>query len=332
MSRSFLAVWLILATVLFGSCRFFSEDKDKMEDLPPIFFPNWDPTSTPIPHTPTSVPPTPIPVPPTAIPVLPTPTATPPSLTPVPPRGLTPTVIDPGDQNSLKPIISEVQYILDQSRIAMSDLRSYQFILSGTALLDAGGFPMNVPIRSIGKVEDDNASANFETSLIGMVISVESFQSGSEIYVKDPFMGSWSKSNKPAAGLISYDFWRVSGRDIFNLPFSKSLREKEKSELDYYEFELDEMSEVTTLLGLLGVDGANDFDIKDVTLKMKIKKDSYHVLDVKGAFTIQQGGRFVSEILGLTGLSGLGDSKIDIEVEFMDFGEDMDIVMPVGLK
>ena len=333
MSRSFLAVWLILAAVLFGSCRFFSEDKDKTEDLPPIFFSNWDPTSTPIPYTPTLVPPTETPVLPTPTPIPPTPTPIPPTPTPasVSPT-LIPRTIGVVDQKPFIPKASEAQSILDQSRTTMADLSSYQYVLTGTALLDAGGFSMNVPIKSIGKVQDDRVYARFETSLIGMVVSVESFQSGGEIYIKDPFTGSWAKSIGPAAGLISYDFWRVAGRDIFNLPFSKSLQKEQKSQLDHYEFELNEMSKVWTLLRLLGVDGADDFDVRDVTLDMRIDKDSYYVVDVTGGLTIQEGGRFVSEILGLTGLSGLGQSKIDIKVEFMDFGEDMDIAIPVGLK
>jgi hypothetical protein len=214
----------------------------------------------------------------------------------------------------------------------MSDLRSYQFVLNGTALLDAGGLPMKVPITSVGKVQDDKASANFETSLLGMVIPVESFQFGREIYIKDPFMGNWSKSNGPAAGLISYDFWRISGREIFNLPFSKVLAKSEESQSNYYKFELNEIFEVGTLFGLLGLSGAEDFDIRDVTGRMKIKKDSYHVLGIECGFIIQQGGKFVSEILGLTGLSGLGESEIEIKVEFMGFDEEMDIISPVKLE
>ena len=59
---------------------------------------------------------------------------------------------------------------------------------------------------------------------------------------------------------------------------------------------------------------------------------SYYVLDIQCGFVIEQGGKFVSEILGLTGLSGLGESKIDIDVEFMGFDEDIEIIIPVGLE
>ena len=166
--------FVLLATLL-SSCSYFSEEKGKTEELPSVFFSNWDPTSTPVPPTPTPVPPTPTPVPPAP--------------TPLPLKSVQSTSIDSGVQKALQSQGSESQFILDQSSIAMSDLRSYQFVLSGTALLDAGGLPMKVPITSVGKIQDDKASSNFETSLIGMVIPVQSFQSGGEIYVKDPFMG-----------------------------------------------------------------------------------------------------------------------------------------------
>ena len=325
MGLSSVAFCFVLLATLLSSCSYFSEEKGKTEELPSVFFSNWDPTSTPVPPTSTPVPPTPTPVPPTPTPVPPTPT-------PLPLKSVQSTSIDSGVQKALQSQGSESQFILDQSSIAMSDLRSYQFVLSGTALLDAGGLPMKVPITSVGKIQDDKASSNFETSLIGMVIPVQSFQSGGEIYVKDPFMGRWSRTNGPAAGLISYDFWRSVGREIFNLPFSKVAVKSEGSQRNHHEFELGQISDVGALFALLGLSGAEDFDIKDVTGRMKIEKNSYHVLDIQCGFVIEQGGKFVSEILGLTGLSGLGESKIDIDVEFMGFDEDIEIIIPVGLE
>ena len=135
MGLSSVAFCFVLLATLLSSCSYFSEEKGKTEELPSVFFSNWDPTSTPVPPTPTPVPPTPTPVPPTS--------------TPLPLKSVQSTSIDSGVQKALQSQGSESQFILDQSSIAMSDLRSYQFVLSGTALLDAGGLPMKVRLHRL---------------------------------------------------------------------------------------------------------------------------------------------------------------------------------------
>ena len=331
MSRKHYMAVLVVIFICFGACS--SGPEEEAAGLAPIYFSTWDPTAT---ASPTS---TPFPSPTSTHTPLPTPTETP-SPSPVPTSTPTATagpVIStllpqsagsvPGKSNH-KP--SEIELLLEKVRDVMSGTQMYSYALSGKAVLDAGGVPVRVPLNTVGGVDTPRAYSKFETTLMGMKIAIDSVQDGSDFFMKDSLSGKWGKTTGPPAGLITSAFWQSEGADILTLPFDDDVQRKGDNDTGGYILSLAEGSKGWTLLGLLGAGNSpTPFTLKDLELQLQIAPVTYEVVRIDAKFSIQEGGRFASEILGLRGLAGLGSTNIELSIEFYDFGKSLLIDLPV---
>ena len=333
MIRKHYVAILVVIFFCFGACA--SEPEEEPTELEPIYFSTWDPTatasptSTPFPsptYTPTSVPiPTETPSP------SPVPTST---STPIPIAGPVTATPLPRSTASLsgKPThkSSEIGLLLGKVRDAMSGAQAYSYVLSGEAILDAGGMPVRVPLNTVGGVDAPRAYSIFETSLMGMKIAIDSVQDGPDFFMKDSLSSTWGKSAGPPVGLIASSFWQSEGAAILNLPYDDQIRRKGDNDTGEYILSLADGSEGWTLLGLLGAGNSPmPFTLKDLELQLQIAPLTYEVVGMDAIFSIQEGGRFASEILGLPGLAGLGSTSIDLSIEFYDFGKGLLIDFPV---
>ena len=324
---------LVVIFICFGACS--SEPEEEAAGLAPIYFSTWDPTatasptstSTPFP-SPTSTP-TPVPTPtetpsPSPVPTsTPTPTAGPVIATPLPHS--TGSVPEKSTHKS-----SESELILEKVRDVMSGAQAYSYALSGEAILDAGGVPIRVPLNTVGGVDTPRAYSIFETSLMGMKIAIDSVQDGPDFFMKDSLSGTWEKTSGPPVGLIASAFWQSGGADILNLPYDDEVQRKGDHDTSDYILSLVDGSKGWTLLGLLGAGNSpTPFTLKDLELQLQLAPVTYEVVGMDAIFSIQEGGRFASEILGLPGLAGLGSTSIDLSIEFYDFGRGLLIDFPV---
>ncbi len=331
MIRKHYVALLIVIFFCFGACA--SEPEEEPAELAPIYFSTWDPTATAAPTSTPSPTPTYTPTP------VPTPTVTPspspvPTSTPI--RTVVPVIATPLPQStgymSGKPNdkSSEIGLLLGKVRDAMSGAQAYSYVLSGEAILDAGGVPVRVPLNTVGGVDAPRAYSIFETSLMGMKIAIDSVQDGPDFFMKDSLSGTWGKSEGPPVGLIASSFWQSEGAAILNLPYDDEIRRKGANGTGEYILSLADGSEGWTLLGLLGAGNSPiPFTLKDLELQLQIASPTYEVVGMDANFSIQEGGRFASEILGLPGLAGLGSTSIDLSIEFYDFGRGLLIDFPV---
>ena len=225
---------------------------------------------------------------------------------------------------------SESELILEKVRDVMSGAQAYSYALSGEAILDAGGVPIRVPLNTVGGVDTPRAYSIFETSLMGMKIAIDSVQDGPDFFMKDSLSGTWEKTSGPPVGLIASAFWQSGGADILNLPYDDEVQRKGDHDTGDYILSLADGSEGWTLLGLLGAGNSpTPFTLKDLELQLQIAPVTYEVVGMDANFSIQEGGRFASEILGLPGLAGLGSTTIELSIEFYDFGKGLLIDLPV---
>ena len=67
---------------------------------------------------------------------------------------------------------------------------------------------------------------------------------------------------------------------------------------------------------------------KDIVLEIKVEVEDLKVTDIMAMFTVAQGGRFASEMLGFPGLSGIGPVEIDLLTKFGNYGENFGIEGP----
>ena len=224
----------------------------------------------------------------------------------------------------------ESELLLEKIRDVMSGAEAYSYALSGEAVLDAGGVPVRVPLNTVGGVDIPRAYSKFETTLMGMKIAIDSVQDGPDLFMKDSLSGTWAKTTGPPAGLITSTFWQSEGADILNLPYDDEVQRKRDNDTGGYILSLAEGSKGWTLLGLLGAGNSpTPFTLKDLELRLQIASDTYEVVRIDAKFSIQEGGRFASEILGLRGLAGLGSTNIKLSIEFYDFGKSLLIDLPV---
>ena len=196
MIRKHYVAVLVVIFFCFGACA--SEPEEEPTELAPIYFSTWDPTAT---ASPTSTPfpsptytPTPVPIPtetpsPSPVPTstsTPIPTAGPVIATPLP-RSMAPLSGKPTHKSS------EIGLLLGKVRDAIAGAQAYSYVLSGEAILDAGGVPVRVPLNTVGGVDTPRAYSIFETSLMGMKIAIDSVQDGPDFFMKDSFVMTFAK-------------------------------------------------------------------------------------------------------------------------------------------
>ena len=320
--RAMKVFFLILVVLTLGvgsACDW--DDDDKSEELPPIYLQTWDPTSTPRlepTHTPT---PTPTP---TFTPTFtPTPSPTPtPTLTPTLTPTVTPTPIAMAPKFDL-----EVSEVLDGTIESMGKATSYRYLLEGAAHLDAGGIKISVPLEAAGIVENNNSTALFATSLMGLSFSFETFQNDNRIFIKDPVSEYWLENSNFAVGLISPMFWRGEGEgtQILSLPYEiQELSSGGELELSVSQ----KVADVTTI-GLLGAgEDAHFYEVANVNISIIVDENDLRIGHIYAEFTIIEGGVFASETLGLPGLSGLGEAEVAVIVSFSDYNFTFDLTVP----
>ena len=68
--------------------------------------------------------------------------------------------------------------------------------------------------------------------------------------------------------------------------------------------------------------------MEDIVLEIKVDVEDLTVTEIMAIFTVSQGGRFASEMLGFPGLSGIGPVEIDLLIKFGNYGENFGIQGP----
>ena len=303
---------LILVLLTFGvglACD--RDEENKSEELPPIYLQKWDPTSTPRPE-PTR---TPMPTPTPTFTPTPSPTPTPtliPTFTP------TPIVMPPKFE-------LEVADVLEGTISSMGNVTSYRYLLEGAAHLDAGGIKISVPLEAAGIVENNNSTALFATSLMGLSFSFETFQNDNRILIKDPVSDYWLENSNFAVGLISPLFWRGEGAQILSLPYEV----QEVSSGGDLKLSVSQKVADLTTIGLLGGgEDAHFYEVANVNISIIVDENDLRIAHIDAQFTIIEGGLFASETLGLPGLSGLGEAEVAVTVSFSDYDLIFDLTVP----
>ena len=306
--RNHCYIFFMVISFVLVSCDLGSDTKND-DDLPPLYFSTWDPTATPT-HTPTPT-------------LIPTKTPTPvPTSTPIP---------SPTQSPKLAKLESraDVDEILKQVRDIMALVSSYSYEGSGVAVMDAGGIPLTIPIQIFGQIQDDKALSFLEVSFLGINTRMDSMRIGDHSYVKDVASGDWVYSSDPSIGLIPPDFWVSAGGDILSLPFASNDRLSDKGNSGKLLLTHSSESEIPVLLSLLGAEGTSEpFDLEDIILEIKVDVEDLTVTDIMAMFTVSQGGRFASEMLGFPGLSGIGPVEIDLLTKFGNYDENFGIEGP----
>ena len=303
---------LILVVLTFGVGLACDRDKeDKSEELPPIYLQKWDPTSTPRPE------PTRTPMP------TPTPTFTPtPSPTPIP--TLTPT-FTPTPIVMLPKFELEVADVLEGTIASMGNVTSYRYLLEGAAHLDAGGIKISVPLEAAGIVENNNSTALFATSLMGLSFSFATFQNDNRIFIKDPVSEYWLENSNFAVGLIPPMFWRGEGAQILSLPYEV---QEVSSDGELGLSVSQKIADLTTIGLLGGGEDAHFYEVANVNISIIVDENDLRIAHIDAQFTIIEGGLFASETLGLPGLSGLGEAEVVVTVSFSDYDLIFDLTVP----
>tara|TARA_Y100001001_G_scaffold98314_1_gene96125 strand:+ start:173 stop:1108 length:936 start_codon:yes stop_codon:yes gene_type:complete len=303
---------LILVLLTFGvglACD--RDEENKSEELPPIYLQKWDPTSTPRPE------PTRTPMP------TPTPTFTPtPSPTPIP--TLTPT-FTPTPIVMLPKFELEVADVLEGTIASMGNVTSYRYLLEGAAHLDAGGIKISVPLEAAGIVENNNSTALFATSLMGLSFSFATFQNDNRIFIKDPVSEYWLENSNFAVGLIPPMFWRGEGAQILSLPYEV---QEVSSDGELGLSVSQKIADLTTIGLLGGGEDAHFYEVANVNISIIVDENDLRIAHIDAQFTIIEGGLFASETLGLPGLSGLGEAEVVVTVSFSDYDLIFDLTVP----
>ena len=303
---------LILVLLTFGvglACD--RDEENKSEELPPIYLQKWDPTSTPRPE-------------PTRTPMhTPTPTFTPtPSPTPIP--TLTPT-FTPTPIVMLPKFELEVADVLEGTIASMGNVTSYRYLLEGAAHLDAGGIKISVPLEAAGIVENNNSTALFATSLMGLSFSFATFQNDNRIFIKDPVSEYWLENSNFAVGLIPPMFWRGEGAQILSLPYEV---QEVSSDGELGLSVSQKIADLTTIGLLGGGEDAHFYEVANVNISIIVDENDLRIAHIDAQFTIIEGGLFASETLGLPGLSGLGEAEVVVTVSFSDYDLIFDLTVP----
>ena len=86
---------------------------------------------------------------------------------------------------------------------------------------------------------------------------------------------------------------------------------------------------VTPLFELIATqEEALRFSPQTWEVQLEVDFDDYQISKVTSAFSLNNGGLFLSEVFGMEGLSGVGRTDVELLVNFSDIGEDIQVEIP----
>jgi len=215
--------------------------------------------------------------------------------------------------------------VLEGTIASMGNVTSYRYLLEGAAHLDAGGIKISVPLEAAGIVENNNSTALFATSLMGLSFSFATFQNDNRIFIKDPVSEYWLENSNFAVGLIPPMFWRGEGAQILSLPYEV---QEVSSDGELGLSVSQKIADLTTIGLLGGGEDAHFYEVANVNISIIVDENDLRIAHIDAQFTIIEGGLFASETLGLPGLSGLGEAEVVVTVSFSDYDLIFDLTVP----
>ena len=208
-------------------------------------------------------------------------------------------------------------------------INSFKYALEGVARVDAGGIFVGIPISGSGRVTSPAAASKFEANLLGIGLYVESAKLGDNIYTRESPLEKWRDSENLGIGHISTDFWVAIGESFLRTDLSESnvLTTEEKT---FFLFkDSGSIGSVTPLFELIATEKeALRFSPETWEVQLEVDLDDYHISKVTSAFSLSDGGLFLSEVFGMEGLSGIGKTDVELLVNFSDIGEDIQVEIP----
>lgn len=212
---------------------------------------------------------------------------------------------------------------------AVSKINSFKYILEGIARVDAGGIQVSVPLSASGAVTSSVSLSKFEANLLGIGLYVESAKTGDDIYTRESSLEEWKDSRKLGIGHISDDFLKAVGDSFLksHLSGSNILTTQEKT---IFLFNDDgPVGSVTPLFELIATEEeARRFSPEKWKVNLEVDSDNYEISKIISEFSLSNGGQFLSEVFGMEGLSGVGNTDVELVIKFSQIGEDFSIVIP----
>ena len=208
-------------------------------------------------------------------------------------------------------------------------VNSFKYSLEGVARVDAGGIFVGVPISGLGSVTSTKAVSIFEANLLGIGLYVESAKLGNNIYTRESPAEKWRDSENLGIGHISNDFWAAIGESFLRTDLGESNILTTEEKIIFLFDDSGSIGSVTPLFELIATqEEALRFSPETWEVQLEVDLDDYQISKVTSAFSLNNGGLFLSEVFGMEGLSGVGRTDVEVLVNFSDIGEDIQVEIP----
>ena len=212
---------------------------------------------------------------------------------------------------------------------SVSKINSFKYILEGIARVDAGGILVGVPLSASGAVTSSASLSKFEANLLGIGLYVESAKTGDNIYTRESSLEEWKDTRKLGIGHISEDFLKAVGHSFLKSHLSESDILTTKEKIIFLFNDDGPVGSVTPLFELIATEEeARTFSPEKWKVNLEVDSDNYEISKIISEFSLSNGGEFLSEVFGMEGLSGVGNTDVELVIKFSQIGEDFSIVIP----
>jgi len=208
-------------------------------------------------------------------------------------------------------------------------INSFKYALEGVARVDAGGIFVGVPISGSGSVTSHTAVSKFEANLLGIGLYVESAKLRDDIYTRESPSEKWRDSENLGIGHIADDFWATIGESFLKTGLSEGNVLATEEKIIFLFNGSGSIGSVTPLFELIATEEeALRFSPEIWEVQLELDLDDYQISKVTSAFSLSNGGLFLSEVFDMEGLSGVGKTDVELLVNFSDIGEDIQVEIP----